>query len=157
MEKDANIWLCISSPPPPPPPREKTPRETAYVLFFFCSYLKFLLVKRTSGWPLRSSAEMLHEIQVWLIIVVQPESSQLKVVSSWLGLGQCARCHKKNWVDPFLDLAGKDLCSLPGSLFPWLGGAGGRGGGGELIQSKMLAGPSFSMHKMWPCHNSWAG
>ena len=38
------------------------------------------------------------------------------------------------------------------------GGEGGKGGWvGELIQSKMLAGPSFSIHKMWPCHNSRAG
>ena len=73
MEKDANILRCMSS-PPTPTPWEKTPRETAYVIFLhFCSYLKFLLVKTTSGWPLRSSAGMLHEIQVWLIIVGQPE------------------------------------------------------------------------------------
>ena len=42
----------------------------------------------------------------------------------------------------------------PWESFPMVGRGGGKGGGGELIQSKMLAGPSFSMHKMWPCHNS---
>ena len=72
----------------------------------------------------------------------------LKVISSLLGLGQCARYRKKIWVDPFLDLAGKGLMQS----FPMVGRGGGQGV--ELIQSKMLVGPSFSMHKMWLCHNS---
>ena len=121
---------------------------------FFGSYLRFLLVKTTSGWPLRSSAEMLHEIQVWLIIVGQPKSSQLKVVSSWLGLGQCAWCHKKNLRQSFPGVGWKRTYAVSLGVFS-RGGEGGEGGGGELIQSKMSAGPSFFMHKMWPCHNTW--
>ena len=111
----------------PPLPTGKDSQRDCIRPFLFLLLFEWLLVKTTRGWPLRSSAEMVHEIQVYLIIVGQPESSQLKFVSSGLGLGQCARCHKKVWVDPFLELAGKGLMQSPWESFPMVGRGEGRG------------------------------
>ena len=109
---------------PPPPYGRRLPGRLRKSFYFFGFYLKFLLVKMTSWWPLRSSAEMVHEIQVWLIIISQPKSSYWKLSPAGLVLGsvhdvikEFGSIHSWTWLE-------KDLCSL----FPWWGG-GGRVGG----------------------------
>ena len=122
MEKDANILLYMSF-PPPPPYGKRLPGRLCKSCYFFGFYLKFLLVKMTSWWPLRSSAEMVHEIQVWLIIISQPKSSYWKSSPACLVLGRAhdvikkfGSIHSWTWLE-------KDLCSL----FPWWGGGEDRG------------------------------
>ena len=119
------FYFAWASPPPPYGRRLWGRLRKSFSFFGF--YLKFLLVKMTSWWPLRSSAEMVHEIQVWLIIISQPKSSYWKLSPACLVLGSAHDVIKKFGSIHSWTRLEKDSCSLPGSPFPWWGGGEGRG------------------------------